>query len=66
MRFERQKEKCLSKCMKLYFFPEKKCVYLPYLKVLDPLLETHLFFYLALFVSGIRQGYRDTEGLFMQ
>ena len=39
--------KCLSKCIKLYFFPEKKkkkYLCLPYLKFSDPLPETHLFF----------------------
>ena len=44
------KAKCLSKCIKLYFF-QKKNVCLPYLKFSDPLPETHLFFYLALLLS---------------
>ena len=48
--------------MKLFFFPEKnKYVSRPYLKFLDLLPETHLFFYLGNFFSEIRQGYRDTE-----
>ena len=42
---------CLSKCIKFYFFPEKKiykkmCAYLNFA---DPLPETHLLFYLAQF-----------------
>ena len=30
---------------KVYFFPEKKCVCLPYLEYSDPLLETHFFLF---------------------
>ena len=44
---------CLSKCIKLLFFPEKKNVCLPYLKFSDPLPETHLFFYLGLVYKGL-------------
>ena len=48
MHFERQ----ISKCIKLYFFPEKKVikknVCLPYLKMSDPLPETRIFFLFGL------------------
>ena len=51
MHFERRMP---FKMYKIKFFPEekyiKKYVCLPYLEFLDPLSETHLFFYLALFI----------------